>query len=91
MQIDGFWGAVGVRRAPSRIVAADYEASGTTVTVQISHIIQNPGQPGGRRVDLNQVLSLFVLEPTSFARLKVDNIRVICGHVVQRGCGIQPP
>ena len=26
VQIDGFWDAVGVRRAPSRIVAADYEA-----------------------------------------------------------------
>lgn len=26
VQIDGFWDAVGVRRAPSRIVAADYDA-----------------------------------------------------------------
>ena len=54
-------------------------------------IIQNPGQPGGRHVDRDQVLSLFVLEPRSFARLKVDNIRLISGHVAQRGGGIQPP
>ena len=63
----------------------------TTVTVQISDIVRTPSALGGLPVDLDQVLSLFVLEPTSFARLQVDNIRLICGHVVQRGCGIEPP
>ena len=61
----------------------------TTVTVQISDIVRTPGPPGGRPVDLDQVLSLFVLEPSSSARLQVDNIRLICGHVEQRGCGIE--
>ena len=59
----------------------------TTVTVQISDIVRSPGRP----VDLDQVLGLFVLEPTSFARLQVDDIRLICGHVEQGGCGIEPP
>ncbi|MDE2691556.1 MAG: glycoside hydrolase family 16 protein [Acidobacteriota bacterium] len=61
----------------------------TTVTVPIDDIVRNPAQPGGRPVDVDRVRNLFALEPTSFARLQVDNIRLICGHVVQGGCGIR--
>ena len=60
----------------------------TTVTVQIGDIVHNPRSGP---VDLGQVLSLFVLEPTGLARLKVDNIRIVCGHVGQGDCGIAPP
>ena len=63
----------------------------TTITVQISDIAHNPGNFGGGPVDLGQVLSLFVLEPTGFAHLQVDNIRIICGHVGKGDCGIAPP
>ena len=63
----------------------------TTITVQISDIAHNPGNFGGGPVDLDQVLSLFVLEPTSHAHVRVDNIRIICGHVGQGDCGIMPP
>ena len=63
----------------------------TTVTVQISDIAHNAGNFGGGPVDLGQVLSLFVLEPTSFAHVQVDNIRIICGHVGDGDCGITPP
>ena len=63
----------------------------TTVTVQISDIVHNPGHVGGGPVDLDRVFSLFTLEPTSFAHLQIDNIRIICGHVGQGGCGIAPP
>ena len=62
-----------------------------TVTVQISDIAHDPGHFGGGPVDLGRVLSLFVLEPTSHAHLQVDNIRLICGHVGEGGCGIAPP
>ena len=62
----------------------------TTVTVQISDIVRNAVPPGGRPVDLEQMVSLFVLEPSSFARLQVDNIRLICGHAELGGCGIKP-
>ncbi|MCY3661656.1 MAG: glycoside hydrolase family 16 protein [bacterium] len=61
----------------------------TTVTVQIHDILRNPAQPDGRPVDLDRVRGLFTLEPTSFARLQVDNIHLICGHVVQGGCGMR--
>ena len=63
----------------------------TTVTVQISDIAHNPGHFGGGPVDLARVLSLFVLEPTSFAHVQVDNIRILCGHVDPGSCGIAPP
>ena len=63
----------------------------TTVTVQISDIAHNPGHFGGGPVDLGRVLSLFVLEPTSSAHLRVDDIRLICAHVGQGDCGITPP
>jgi len=61
----------------------------TTVTVQIDDIVRNPARPGGRPVDLSRVRSLFAFEPTSFAHLQVDHIRLVCGHVVQGGCGMR--
>ena len=59
--------------------------------MQISDIAHNAGNFGGGPVDLAQVLSLFVLEPTSFAHVRVDNIRIICGHVGKGDCGIARP
>lgn len=61
----------------------------TTVTVQIGDIVRNSAQAGGRPVDLGRVRSLFALESTSAAHLQVDNVRLICGHVVQGGCGMR--
>ena len=63
----------------------------TTVTVRLTDIIRNPGDFGGGPLDTGRVLSLFVLEPTGAAHLRVDNVRIVCGHPVQRGCGITPP
>lgn len=63
----------------------------TRVTVQISDIAHNPGHFGGGPVDLANVLSLFVLEPTGAARMQVDNIRLSCAHVNANDCGIAPP
>ena len=63
----------------------------TTITVQISDIAHNAGNFGGGPVDLDRVLSLFVLEPTSHAHVRVDNIQIICGHVGDADCGILPP
>ena len=63
----------------------------TTVTVQISDIAHNPGAFGGGPVDLGSVLSLFVLEPTGSAHLRIDNLKLLCGHPTAGGCGIVPP
>ena len=63
----------------------------TTVTVQVDDILRNPSTFGGGPVNLEQVLSLFVLEPTGAAHLRVDNIKILCGHSVEGGCGIRAP
>jgi len=63
----------------------------TTVTVQISDIVKNPANFGGAPLDLANVLSLVVVEPTGSAHIQLDNIRVLCGHPIDQGCGIAPP
>lgn len=63
----------------------------STVTVSVTDIIRNPGSFGGGPLDVNRVLSLFVLEPTGAAHVQVDNIKILCGHPTERGCGITPP
>ena len=88
VKIDSGFPDLGFVDLPVSTLATD---EWTTVTVQISDIAHNPGQFGGGPVDLGQVLSLFVLEPTSFARLQVDNIRLVCAHVGEGDCGITPP
>ena len=62
----------------------------STVTAQISDIAHNPGSISGP-VDLDRVLSLFVLEPTGTAHLQVDNIKILCAHPAPHGCGIKEP
>ena len=62
----------------------------TTVTVQISDVARNPGRSDGGPVDLDSVLGLFVLEPTSYAHVRLDNVMLLCGHPLQGGCGIAP-
>ena len=56
----------------------------TTITVQISDIVYN----SGGAVDLAHVHSLFTLVHTAKARVRLDNIRIICAHSKQDGCGI---
>ena len=56
----------------------------TTITVQISDIVYN----SGGAVDLARVHSLFTLAHTAKARVRLDNIRIICAHGKQDGCGI---
>lgn len=63
----------------------------TTVTVSITDIVRNPSPFGGGPVDLANVLSLAVIEPTSSAHFQIDNLRIKCGHPNQDGCGISPP
>ena len=63
----------------------------TKVTVQISDIAHSENPFAGGPVDLSNVLSLFVLEPTSSAHLRVDNIKILCAHPEERGCGVTPP
>ena len=62
----------------------------TTITVQISDIVHNPGD-AARPVDLARVRSLFGLAHTGAAHMRLDNIKILCAHSVRDGCGIAPP
>ena len=58
------------------------------VSVPVSELIRNAGsQP----LKTNEIISLFVLEPTSAARVMLDNVQLVCGHPAKNGCGIRPP
>jgi beta-glucanase (GH16 family) len=59
-----------------------------TYHVKVNDLLANSGdQP----LDTSALVSLFVLEPTSFAKVKVDNIALSCGHPGRNGCGVRPP
>ena len=57
------------------------------VAVQVSDIAHNP-RVRRRPLSLRRVRSLFALEPTRAARLRVDNVRIVCGHSQPNGGGI---
>ena len=58
----------------------------TTITVQISDMVYN----SGGTVDLARIRGLFTLAHTAPARVRLDNIKIICAHSQQGGCGIAP-
>ena len=60
----------------------------TTVTVQIGDMVRNAGAAGA--VDLGRVRNLFVLEAVGAVHLRVDAVRIRCGHKQRHGCGIAP-
>ena len=57
----------------------------TTVTVQISDMVRNAGAAG---VDLGRIRNLFVLEAVGAVHLRLDAVRIRCGHKHRNGCGI---
>ena len=59
----------------------------TTVTVQIGDIVRNAGAAG---VDLGRIRNLFVLEAAGAVHLRLDAVRIRCGHKHRHGCGIAP-
>ena len=88
IKLDSGFPDVGFVEIPVADLAQDQWVN---VTVQISDIVKNPAPFGGAPLDLSKVLSLFVVEPTSFAHLQLDNIEIVCGHPQDGGCGIVPP
>ena len=59
-----------------------------TISVPVAELIKNAGS---LPLNTSQVVSLFVLEPTSYAHVMLDNVELACGHPAQNGCGIRPP
>jgi beta-glucanase (GH16 family) len=59
-----------------------------SVSVPVNELLANSGE---QPLDTSSINSLFVLEPTSYARVMVDNIELACGHPSRNGCGIRAP
>jgi beta-glucanase (GH16 family) len=59
-----------------------------TYHVKVNDLLANSGE---QPLDTRQIISFFVLEPTSSASVKVDNIALSCGHPGRNGCGIRTP
>ena len=59
-----------------------------TLSVQLNDLLENKGR---RRLDTSRLSKLLVLEPTTSARMMVDNVELACGHPSRKGCGIRPP
>ncbi len=88
VKLDSGFPDLGFVEIPFADVATD---EWTRVTVQISDLAHSGSPFGGKPLDLSSVLSLFVLEPLSSAHLRIDNIKILCAHPEDGGCGITPP
>lgn len=60
----------------------------TTVTVQIGDLVRNA--EAARAPNLGRVRNLFALEPVGAVHLRLDAVRIRCGHKHRHGCGIAP-
>ena len=60
------------------------------VSVKVNDLLENNNTNGGSPtpLDTSAVLNLFVLEPTTRAKVMLDNITLACGHPDDSGCGI---
>lgn len=61
------------------------------IHLKLSDLLANPNNGGGNPLDVNSVVSLFVVEPTSSAHIMLDNIKFKCGAPGNNSCGIRPP
>jgi len=85
VKLDSGWPALGFVELSVADLPQD---TWTSVSVPINTLLVNSGdQP----LDTSSVVNLFVLEPTSYAHVQVDNIQLVCGHKDDNGCGIAPP
>jgi len=57
-----------------------------TYSVQINELLANRGFAP---LDTTKIENVFVFEPTSFSRIQLDDIHLICGHPTS--CGVQSP
>lgn len=85
IKMDSGWPALGF----AELAVADLpQDAWTSVSIPINDLLVNAGD---QALDTASVLNLFIVEPTSFAHVQVDNIQLVCGHKDDNGCGISPP
>ncbi len=87
IKMDSGWPALGfVELAVADLPLDEW----TTISIKVNDLL-HPDNSGSDPLDTDSIISFFVLEPTSSAHVKVDNIRLKCGHPARNGCGILPP
>ncbi len=87
IKMDSGWPALGfIDLAVSDLPLDEW----TNISVPINHLL-HPDNSGADPLDTDAIVSFFVLEPTSSAHVKVDNIVLQCGHPSRNGCGVLPP
>ena len=62
-----------------------------TVHIKVTDILNNPNNGGANPLDIDNVLNIFVIEPTAAAHVMLDNIQLKCGFPSEAGCGIRGP
>ncbi|MEW9799260.1 family 16 glycosylhydrolase [Alteromonas sp. CYL-A6] len=62
-----------------------------TLHLKLSDLLANANNDGANPVDVSQVVSLFVVEPTSSAHIMLDNVKFKCGAPGTNSCGIRAP
>jgi beta-glucanase (GH16 family) len=88
IKMDSGWPNLGFVELPVSELQLD---QWQTLHIKISDILANPNNGGANPLDINNVVSLFVVEPTGAAHLQVDNIQIKCAVPSANGCGIKPP
>jgi beta-glucanase (GH16 family) len=84
IKMDSGWPAVGFVDLKVADLPAD---QWTTVSVKVNDLLASNQESS---LDTSNINSFFVLEPTSWAHVQVDNIEIACGHPAEAGCGIAP-
>ncbi len=85
IKMDSGFPALGFKELPVSDMPLD---QWFTYHVKVNDLLANSGD---QALDTSSIVSFFVLEPTSAASVKVDNIKLSCGHPARNGCGIRPP
>lgn len=85
IKMDSGWPALGYVEL---MVAELPQDEWTSVSVPVNDLLVNSGDEA---LDTASVVNLFVVEPTSFAHIQLDNVQLVCGHKDDNACGISSP
>ncbi len=88
VKMDSGWPNLGAVSLPVSELKKD---EWQTLHIKISDLLANGNNGGSNPLNIEGVVSLFVVEPSSAAHLQVDNISLRCGFPSNNGCGIRPP
>ncbi|GLX77836.1 hypothetical protein tinsulaeT_11760 [Thalassotalea insulae] len=85
IKMDSGWPALGYKTLNIADLKLDQWQQ---ISVPVNDLVATPGEQG---LDTSAVVNLFVIEFGAAAKVNLDNVRLICGHKEQNGCGIEAP